>query len=67
MLLIKNKATQLLMGNDLHPSKHYFLSDIMLQTKVMKDTPSSFYNINMNISNKMKEYRGIKIIFVIYL
>jgi hypothetical protein len=38
-----------------------------LQRKVMKDTPSSFYNINMNISNKMKEYRGMKIIFVIYL
>jgi hypothetical protein len=38
-----------------------------LHRKVMKDTPSSFYNINMNISNKMKEYRGLKIIFVIYL
>jgi hypothetical protein len=33
----------------------------------MKDTPSSLYNINMNISSKMKEYRGMKIIFVIYL
>jgi hypothetical protein len=30
MLLIKNKATQLLMVKDLCPSKHYFLSDIMI-------------------------------------
>jgi hypothetical protein len=30
MLYIKNKATQLLMGKDLCPSKHYFPSDIMI-------------------------------------
>jgi hypothetical protein len=53
------------MVKDLRPSKHYFLSDI-IQTKVMKDTPSSFYNINMNLSKEMKEYRGMKMIFVIY-
>jgi hypothetical protein len=29
ILQIKNKATQLLMVKDLHPSKHYFLSDII--------------------------------------
>jgi hypothetical protein len=30
MLLIKNKATQLLMVKDLRPSKYYFLPDIMI-------------------------------------
>ena len=30
MLWIKNKATQLLMVNDLHPLKHYLHSDIMI-------------------------------------
>jgi hypothetical protein len=30
MLYIKNKATQLLMIRDLHPSKHYFPWDIMI-------------------------------------
>jgi hypothetical protein len=30
MLKIKSKATQLLMVKDLRPSKHYFLSDIMI-------------------------------------
>jgi hypothetical protein len=30
MLYTKNKATQLLMDKDLHPSKHYFPSDIMI-------------------------------------
>jgi hypothetical protein len=43
MLYIKNKATQLLMIRDLRPSKHYFpLGYNDLQTKVMKDIPSSF-------------------------
>jgi hypothetical protein len=31
-----------------------------LQTKVMKDTPSSFYHMNMNINKKVKEYIGIQ-------
>jgi hypothetical protein len=38
-----------------------------LQTKVMKDTPSSFYHINVNINKRVKEYRGMEIIIVIYL
>jgi hypothetical protein len=29
-LSVKNKATQLLKVKDLRPSKHYFLSDIMI-------------------------------------
>jgi hypothetical protein len=33
-----------------------------LQTKVMKDTPSSFYHVNMNINKRVKEHRGMKII-----
>jgi hypothetical protein len=43
MLYIKNKATRLLTIRDLRPSKHYFLLGYNdLQTKVMKDIPSSF-------------------------
>jgi hypothetical protein len=38
-----------------------------LQTKDMKDIPSSFYNININISKKMKEHRGMEIILAIYI
>jgi alpha-galactosidase len=45
MLLIKNKATQLLKIKDLRPLKHYLLSNNDLRTKVMKDTPSSFMRI----------------------
>jgi hypothetical protein len=30
MIYIKNKATQLLMIKNLHPSKHYLLSGIMI-------------------------------------
>jgi hypothetical protein len=37
-----------------------------LQTKVMKDTPSSFYHINMNINKRVKEHRGMKILIVVY-
>jgi hypothetical protein len=36
-----------------------------LQTNVMKDTPSSFYHINMNINKKMMEYGWMKIVIVI--
>jgi hypothetical protein len=32
----------------------------------MKDTPSSFYHINVNINKKVEEYRGMKIIIIIY-
>jgi predicted protein tyrosine phosphatase len=42
MLQIKNKATQMLMIKDLHPSKHYLpLGYNDLRTKVMKGVPSS--------------------------
>jgi hypothetical protein len=30
-----------------------------LQTKVMKDTPSSFYHINVNKNKRVKEHRGM--------
>jgi hypothetical protein len=44
MLWIKKKATQLLSIKDLHPSKHYLLTDIMIhQMKAMKSTPLSFH------------------------
>jgi hypothetical protein len=33
-----------------------------LQTKVLKDKPSSFYDIKMNINRRVKEHRGMKII-----
>jgi hypothetical protein len=33
----------------------------------MKDTPLSFYNINMNINKRVKEYRGMKIIFIMLM
>jgi hypothetical protein len=33
----------------------------------MNDTPSSFYHINVNINKRVKEYRGMEIIIVIYL
>jgi hypothetical protein len=42
-----------------------------LQTKVVKDTPSSFYHVNVNINKRVKEHRGMKItnchISMIYL
>jgi hypothetical protein len=40
------------MVKDLRPSKHYFL---LVQTKVMKDIPSSSYYVNLNMNiNKNK-------------
>jgi hypothetical protein len=34
--------------------------------KVMKDTPSSFEHINVNVNKKANEYKEIKIIIVMY-
>jgi hypothetical protein len=34
--------------------------------KVMKDIPSSFQHINVNVNKKMKEYKRIKIIIIMY-
>jgi hypothetical protein len=32
----------------------------------MKNTPSSFYHINVNVNRKVKEYRRMKIIVIMY-
>jgi hypothetical protein len=37
-----------------------------LQTKVVKDIPSSFQLINVIVNKEVKEYKRIKIIIIIY-
>jgi hypothetical protein len=32
----------------------------------MTDIPSSFQHINMNVNKKVKEYKGIKVIIIMY-
>jgi hypothetical protein len=55
------------MVKGLRPSKHYFLSDIMIfRRRVMKGIPSSFQHMNVNINKKVKKHKGIKIIITIY-
>jgi hypothetical protein len=50
------------MVKSLCPSKHYFLSDIMIfRQRVMKGIPSSFKHMNVNINEKVKEHKRIKI------
>jgi hypothetical protein len=34
--------------------------------KVMKDIPSSFQYINMNVNKKVKEHKEIEIIIIMY-
>jgi hypothetical protein len=37
-----------------------------IQTKDMKDIPSSFQHINANVNKKVKKHKGIKIIIIMH-
>ena len=73
MQLPKLTETPAITGKTIGIYLHHFIISALfplgyndLQTKVMKDIPSSFQHINMNANKKVKEHKGIKVIIIMY-